>query len=67
MLPGGYMRGRSMTEGWQKPWNARKWHYFVDGESLCGRWLLLGWKEWLTGNDDSPDNCKKCRERLKKR
>ena len=28
-----------LGEGWDKTLPARKWHYFRDGISLCGRWL----------------------------
>lgn len=56
-----------MTEGWTWLWNSRKWHYFVDGKSLCKRWMVFGSPELEQGNDDSKDNCKKCRSELKKR
>jgi len=56
-----------MAEGWGWLTNSRKWHYFVDGKSLCGKW----WAPWLRndveqGNNDSPDNCAECKRRLKK-
>ncbi len=55
------------NQGWQHPFNTKKWHYFRDRMSLCGRWALLG------GNDvgeldlfGSPDNCKECERKRKK-
>lgn len=52
-------------EGWGFPWNSRKAHYFINGRSLCNRWLYTGALE--QGNDDSPDNCAICKRKLKKR
>lgn len=60
----------SFTEGW---WNPRpmsmasKWHYFINGRSLCGKWMTLGKTKLEQGNDESPDNCAACRERKAKR
>lgn len=54
-------------EGWTWLQNAKKWHYFVDGESLCGRYMLLAIPDLQQGNDDSPDNCVTCRRKLKER
>jgi len=56
-------------EGWTWLSNSRKWHYFVNGQSLCRKWTLWGWKshDYELGNDNSPDNCAECRRRLKKR
>ena len=51
-------------EGWGWPENSRKAHYFVDGRSLCKRWLFLGLVE--QGNDNSPDNCPTCMKKLAK-
>jgi hypothetical protein len=50
--------------GWKHLSNSRKWHYFSgDGRSLCGGWLTLG-ASGEFGNDESPENCGKCRRRL---
>jgi len=56
-----------MKEGWGYVNQSPKWHYFIDGRSLCGKWLGLGLGELEQGKDDSPDNCKECRRRLKKK
>jgi len=56
-----------MAEGWTWLWNSRKRHYFLDGRSLCGRFLLLGHPELKHSNDDSPDNCTACRRKLAKK
>lgn len=29
-------------EGWGKPYLARKAHYFINGQSICNRWLYTG-------------------------
>jgi len=54
-------------EGWGWIRDTRKWHYFVDGRSLCGKWMGLGLGELEQGNDDSPDNCVACKKALSKR
>lgn len=55
-----------IKEGWKHLLNARNWHYFRDGRSLCGRWGTFSDEGLELGNDNSPDNCKKCREKLLK-
>ena len=53
-------------EGWTWLFNSRKDHYFVDGRSLCGRWLCFS-DDVEIGDDDNKDNCKACQRELKKR
>jgi hypothetical protein len=55
-----------MKEGWTFLWNSPKWHYFREGRSLCGRFLLLGKPELGGGNEQSPDNCKGCLRKIQK-
>ena len=50
-------------EGWTWLFNSRKWHYFKDGMSICGKFMLLGKGELEQGNDDSPDNCVQCKKK----
>ena len=59
--------GKPSAEGWDYLQNTRKWHYFVNGRSLCGKWLGLGLRNLVLGNGNSPDNCAKCVKRLKKK
>jgi hypothetical protein len=54
-----------MTEGWARPLNSRKHHYFRKRQSVCGKWMLF--------NDNlepdtfaSPDDCVACRRALDK-
>lgn len=55
-----------LKEGWSWLFNSRKWHYFRNGVSLCGKFMILGLGEFEQGDDTSPDNCKMCsRKRLK--
>lgn len=42
-----------LTEGWTWLTNSRKWHYFVEGRSLCSKWMLFGNPTLETGTDDS--------------
>jgi len=59
---------KDMTEleGWVFLINSKKWHYFVDGESLCSGWMYWGKSldDFQKGNNDSPDNCAKCKKKL---
>lgn len=53
-------------EGWAFPGKSRKAHFFTnDGRSLC-----LGWGFYAgpleQGNDDSSDNCAKCKREKQK-
>jgi len=57
---------KPITEGWAKPLNTRKFHYFVDKRSLCDRYMYFGDLEADTGKE-SPDDCKSCRRKLDKR
>jgi len=50
--------------GWGFPRLSKKAHYFVDGRSLCGKWLFTGDLE--DSNDDSPDNCTACKKAVRK-
>jgi hypothetical protein len=54
-------------EGWNWLQNSKKWHYFVEGRSLCEKWMLLFNDDSKQGNDNSPDNCSVCRKKLEKR
>lgn len=61
------MRDNKMNQvhrGWGFPLNSKKAHYFINGQSLCHKWLYLGALE--DTNDDSPDNCAVCRRKLLK-
>lgn len=50
-----------VNEGWCQPWKSRKWHYFRNGRSLCGKWGFPG--RLTAGMDDSPDNCAVCKRK----
>lgn len=54
---------KSKREGWGSTPLSRKWHYFVNGMSLCGK---IGFfkGELEQGNDDSNDNCTACKKAL---
>ena len=53
-------------EGWKNLNNSKVWHYFRDGKSLCGKWMVLSMEGVEQGNNNSSDNCKKCKEKLLK-
>lgn len=52
----------SKDQGWAWPGNARKAHYFVDGRSLCGRWMFFGAQEQpqAMSLNPGPDDCVSC-------
>jgi hypothetical protein len=45
--------------GWGWPANSVKAHYFVQGVSLCRKWMFFGHVE--NNNHDSVDNCAACK------
>jgi len=50
-----------IKEGWTWLWNAKKWHYFVGGKSLCKRWLRLSSYDLYENPDvKEKDKCKVC-------
>lgn len=52
-------------EGWARPWLARKYHYFVDGKSMCGSWLYTG--KVCSDVGYSSVDCKRCTRLLEAR
>ena len=54
-----------MKKGWNWLINSRKQHYFVEGRSLCGRWLCLG-NDYTDDPDPRYDCCKGCEKKLKR-
>lgn len=54
-------------EGWGLISNSRKWHYYVNGHSLCRGFMKFTDHDLEQGNDRSPDNCAKCQKQLAKR
>lgn len=54
-------------EGWTWLHDSRKDHYFVDGQSLCGKFMLMNLSGLSQGNDDGLACCASCRRKLKSR
>jgi hypothetical protein len=52
-------------EGWGWPVLAKKWHYFVDGRSLCNSWIYVG--DLTTGVAYTSNECKRCTRLLEAR
>lgn len=52
-------------EGWVCLANSNKYHYIRDSRSLCGKWMYLG-NIFYADEFESPDDCKSCRNKLKK-
>jgi hypothetical protein len=58
------------TEGWERLPQVRKFHYYVDGRSLCGKYGLLLHEEIQadTGNiEPQKEDCVACFRKLVKR
>jgi hypothetical protein len=56
---------KAMRQGWGFPILSKKAHYFVDGRSLCQKWIFTGEYEQET-EKRSPDDCAVCRRKLDK-
>jgi hypothetical protein len=57
-----------MKEGWWKGFNTTKFHYMIDGYSLCKRWMTFG--SDYDPDTEGPmrkDDCKSCYNKLQKR
>ena len=57
----------SEKEGWVFLHNARKVHYIVEGQSLCGKWMYLGTTGLDPSDESTSDDCAICTRKLKKR
>ena len=58
-----------IKEGWWKPYQSRKFHYFVEGRALCNGWIFPNYDEIEpdTGNmEKGPDDCTACFKKLLK-
>lgn len=49
-------------EGWTWLYQASKWHYFREQNSLCRKWAIFNHPKegYEIGNNDSDSNCKTC-------
>lgn len=50
--------------GWGRPAAAKRKHYFIAGESLCGRWQFVGIR--LKQGAPSDHDCAECRRRWRR-
>lgn len=53
--------------GWGWPASSPKAHVFVEGRSLCGRWMYLGNSQPITKAphaERGPDDCAACHRKL---
>jgi hypothetical protein len=55
-----------MKNGWGWPQLSKKAHYFVDGRSLCSRWLFFGEVDDVKADSKGPDDCAACRKKYDK-
>lgn len=53
-------------EGWAKPLNVKKWHYFRGGRSLCGSWGYFGTALQEDDGKDHKEDCGRCLKKLRK-
>jgi len=62
---------KKLEEGWWKPSQSRKYHYFVEGRSLCGSWGFPNYDELAeditTITAPQSDDCVVCFRKLLKR
>lgn len=55
------------VRGWYGPPKSRRFHYFEsDGRSLCGKWLVLAWGQYLVDLALGPasGDCAACKKKL---
>jgi precorrin-2 methylase len=57
---------KNKKEGWTWLINSKKWHYFRNGISLCGKFMNLGNPNLEQGNNESSDNCAACKKMILK-
>lgn len=55
----------SNKEGWGLPSNSRKFHYFREAQSICGRWMFFG-QELDDDKTELANECQSCRKKLNK-
>ena len=74
LAPDPYLEELEVTdpdEGWWQPRDAKRYHYFVAGRSLCGRWGKYGPGGWEPegglAEEPGPDDCAPCWRKAKKR
>lgn len=53
-----------LKEGWGFPLLSKKSHFFINGMSLCRKWMYAGHLEDPTSS--SPDDCAQCKKLLAK-
>jgi hypothetical protein len=56
----------TIAKGWKWVYGSPKFHYFIEGQSLCRRWLVLSDRDLELGNNNSPDNCIACKKVINK-
>lgn len=56
------------TEGWYGPPNSRRFHYFREGRSLCGKWLVFADMSdlWDCALGPANGDCSACKKALEK-
>lgn len=59
------MSGKPKPQGWARPANSRKYHYFVGAMALCHRWAFLA-PDLDDTNDDHAENCAACKREIVK-
>lgn len=61
------MEENQLKEGWVTLSNSPKFHYVVEGKSLCNRWMYLGSDFSADDGVENKDDCKACRKAFLKR
>lgn len=46
--------------GWGWPMASRKAHYFINGMSLCRKWMYTGTLTQNQSSERGPDDCAEC-------
>lgn len=52
-----------LPEGWGRPVNSSKHHYFKERRSVCGKWMYFS-NDLEPDSFESPDDCRACRKKI---
>lgn len=57
----------TQTEGWYGPPTSRRFHYFRNGRSLCGKWFVLASDDkiaWGRALGPADGDCAACKKKV---
>ena len=58
------IRIESCNKGWKESLFNNKYHFFINGQSLCRKYVTFNSNGYYKNIDDNPNNCKECKDKL---